>query len=74
MDKVQEAEVIYGKIKSKLRGNEGKIVAIEVESGEYFIGNNTLDAFKKGRKKHPLAKFLFKRIGAKYTYVVGAQN
>ena len=68
-DRVEE---IYQKIKDKLKGFEGKIVAIDIDSGDYFIGNDALEAYENGIKKHPGKEFFFKRVGAKYTYVVGA--
>ena len=50
----------------------GKIVAIDTNSGDYFIGDSTLDAYKKAIKKHPKTQFAFKRIGIKIPYLVGA--
>jgi hypothetical protein len=64
----KRAEQIYNKIKEDLKGKEGKIVAIDPESGDYFIGNDVLDACDKGREKHPNREFLFKRVGAKAVY------
>ncbi len=67
----RDAEEIYLQIKNKLKGYDGKIIAIDVESGDYFVGNDTLDAYEKARKKHPSHEFFFKRIGSKTAYVVG---
>lgn len=67
----RDAEEIYLQIKNKLKGYDGKIIAIDVESGDYFVGNDTLDAYEKARKKHPSSEFFFKRIGSKTAYVVG---
>lgn len=48
--------------------DKGKIAAIDPESGDYFIANTTVDAFKKGREKQKGKKgFYFVRIG--YPYV-----
>ena len=66
-----DAEEIYLKIKNRLKGQEGKIIAIDIESGDYFVGNDTLDAYERARKKYPSHEFFFKRIGSKTTYVVG---
>ncbi len=71
MDKTTEAVSIYERIKNKLKGQEGKIVAIETESGDYFLGTDTLDAYEKAKKKYPTHEFFFKRVGAKTAYVVG---
>jgi len=32
---------------------KGKIVAIDQESGEYFIGDTGIEASKKGKEKYP---------------------
>lgn len=72
MDKVKQAAAVYERIKDKLKGQEGKIVAIEADSGEYFIGSNTIDAYEKAHKKFPNKKFFFERVGAKAAYFVGA--
>ena len=72
MDK-QKAQIIF----EKINGNsdlKGKIVAIEPESGDYFIGNSELDAYTKASKRHPNKKFYFKRIGFKATHFVGIKN
>src|SRR5574342_488214 len=42
---------------------KGQIVAIDVETGEYYIERTILKAGMLGRKTHPQAKFYFKRIG-----------
>lgn len=67
----RDAEEIYIQLKDKLKGHEGKIIAIDLESGDHFIGNDTLDAYEKARKKYPSHEFFFKRVGSKTTYVVG---
>ena len=65
------AEEVYSKIKDQLRGQDGKIVAIDVESGDFFVGNTVIEAYKKGHKKFPKKEFFFKRIGHKAVYRVG---
>ena len=65
---IQHAKKMYEQLKNKLKGKEGKIVAIDPESGEYFVGNDILEASDKGRKKYPGKEFFFQRIGAKATY------
>lgn len=42
---------------------KGKIIAIEIESGQGFIGNSTIEAGLRARKKFPHKLFFFKRIG-----------
>ncbi len=72
MVNIDKAEKIYSKILTKLKNQDGRIIAIEPETGDYFIGDNALEACKIGKEKYPSKKFYLKRIGAKYTYVVGA--
>ena len=63
----QKGEEIYdSRIKHALPPDlKGKIVAIEIESGNYFIGDTVLKAGLLGRKKYPNRQFYFKRIGYK---------
>ncbi len=42
---------------------DGKVAAIEPNSGKWFIGDTVIEAAKKGRRKHPKAVFYFIRIG-----------
>ena len=48
--------------------HKGKIVAIEPESGDYFIGVTTMEALRKARNRHPGKAFVFKRIGYRWTH------
>ena len=41
----------------------GQIVAIEVESGDYFIGKSVTEAARKAREKYPEKVFYFVKIG-----------
>jgi hypothetical protein len=61
----RKAEAIYRtKLKPKLEGKyKGRIVAIDVESGDYFVGRTVLEAIEKGREKHPGKLFYAVRIG-----------
>jgi hypothetical protein len=61
----RKAQAIYQrKLKSKLEEKyKGRIVAIDVESGDYFVGKTVLDAIEKGRRKHPGKIFYAVRIG-----------
>ena len=64
------ARTIYETIRGTLEPSlKGKIVAIEVESGEYFVGETVLDAATKARAKHPDKVFHFFRIGFSTVYV-----
>ena len=62
---------IYERIRRELEPeHKGKIVAIEVDSGDYFLGKNVIEATRKGREKHPDKVFYLIRIGfpSIYTY------
>ncbi len=67
----KHAREIYEQIKNRLKSSEGKIVAIEPQSGDFFIGADTMEAYEKGHQKYPDKEFYFKRIGARATYFVG---
>ncbi|MEW6102999.1 MAG: hypothetical protein AB1630_04135 [bacterium] len=61
---VSRGEAIYQGIKEKLeRENRGMVVAIEVESGNYYIASDTLKADKLASKDHPQSLFYFRSIG-----------
>ena len=74
MDKgINEADRLFEKINTQLSSKyEGKIVAIDSDGGDYFIGDSELDAYRRAIKKHPKKQFVFKRIGFAYTHFVGA--
>ena len=71
--RIEDANKLFVKINKALSKNySGKIVAIETNSGNYFIGNSELDAYNKAIKKYPDEKFVFKRVGFSSTHFVGA--
>lgn len=71
--KIDEANKLFEKISKELLPKyKGKIVAIDTNSGNYFIGDSELDAYKMAIKKHPNKQFVFKRIGFHSTHFVGA--
>ncbi len=41
----------------------GKLVAIEVDSGDYFLGDTSVEANNKAREKYPGKVFFLGRIG-----------
>lgn len=59
----EKGRAVYKKLQPRLRKDKGKIIAIEIESGEYFIGDNELEAAQKARSKFPDKIFVFFRIG-----------
>ncbi len=62
----KRAEQIYNTIKGSLKND--KIVAIEPQSGDYFVGEDVDEALDKGKERHPDREFLLKRVGAKAVY------
>jgi len=55
---------VYKLLKPKLEKKfKGKVIAIEVDSGDYVIGNDELNAAVKAQKKFPHKIFAFIRIG-----------
>ena len=41
----------------------GRFIAIEVDSGDYFLGERGLDASRQGKEKYPETLFYVGRIG-----------
>ena len=39
------------------------VVLIETESGNYFIGKTTIEAYKSARRKYPKKKFFGAHVG-----------
>ncbi len=65
-----KADTIYQKIKNKLEQEyRGKIVAIDVDSGNYFIGSTVEEAGEKAKAKYPDKVFYFKRVGYPAVYI-----
>jgi hypothetical protein len=62
---VARGEAIYQqRLKSQLEpARRGQIVAIEVDSGDYFVGKSVAEAGRKARAKHPEKFFYFVKIG-----------
>ncbi len=54
----------YSEIKDELEpAYKGKYMMIEVESGDYFIGDTDMEAYLKAKEKHPDKVFHLIRIG-----------
>lgn len=59
-------EIYHKQLKQTLEASaHGKFVAIEVESGDYFLGANPLDAIRKGKQKYPKKVFHVMKVGYK---------
>jgi len=64
---------VFALINKKLMPkHQGRIIAIEPESGKYFLGDSEIDAYKNAIKSYPGKMFIFKRVGFKTTHFVGA--
>jgi hypothetical protein len=60
----EKGRELFKKISEELeRDYRGKFVAIEVDSSDYFIGDTSIEADKKARKKYPDKVFYLGRIG-----------
>ncbi len=55
---------IYSKLKHALEAEHfGEYIAIEVKSGEYFLGRTMDEALDKAERKYPAAKFFVVKVG-----------
>jgi hypothetical protein len=54
------------------QAHHGEYVAIEVESGDYFVGKTMGEALAAAEQKHPRKRFYFIRIG--YPAAVSFKN
>jgi hypothetical protein len=67
---VEKGKEIYRKIKDRLEpAHKGEIVAIEVKTGDYFLGKDMVEADEKAREKYPDEVFYFNKIGYRAVYV-----
>jgi len=63
-ERARKADALYEKLREQLeREHLEEIIAIEPDSGDYFIGRNRREAEKKARAKHPDKLFFRRRIG-----------
>ncbi|HDN79061.1 MAG TPA: hypothetical protein ENG33_01190 [Chloroflexi bacterium] len=67
-------EIYNRKYRKELETTErGKVVAIEVESGEIFLGRTALEAGLKAREKYPDKIFYFIKVGYPAVHSLGMQ-
>jgi len=60
----EEGAKIYDKIKSNYEPvNNGKFLAIDIESNDVFLGNTSSEAVELARKAHPNKVFYVVKIG-----------
>jgi len=61
---------VYSRIRAQLElEHKGEIVAIEPESGEYFLGRTTIEAIDKAEEKYPDKVFYLVRVGHRAVHV-----
>ena len=62
-----KARDIYNeRLKENLEGCcRGQFVAVEVDSGDYFLGRSPLEAIMSGKEKHPEKIFHVMKVGYK---------
>jgi hypothetical protein len=59
-----KGEEIYQKIGKHIeKKHSGDFVAIEVESGKYFLGQTQMEAIEKAKKRFPTKVFYLMKIG-----------
>lgn len=62
----EKGEAIFRSIEEKLKPEHlGKVVAIEIETGDYFLGRTGSEAVEEARKKYPNKIFYLARVGAR---------
>jgi hypothetical protein len=58
-NRIEKANNIINSLSEKfLEKNKGKFAAVEIQSGDYFIGNTEWEAYQFAIKKFPDNKFL----------------
>ena len=64
-----KGKAIYERLREELEKEHlGRFVAIEVESGEYFVGESLTEADAKAREKYPDRVFYVVRVGRPAVY------
>ncbi len=73
-DLMDRARRIYEeRLKGELEpDHNGEFLAVEVESGDHFLGSSEIEAYDEAIKRHPGKKFAFLRVGFRTTRFVGA--
>jgi len=66
---VTKGKAIYQRVQRELEEQySGRFVAIEVESGNYFVGETLTEADAKAREKYPDRVFYIVRVGRPTVY------
>jgi hypothetical protein len=65
-------QIYHEKLRPILEPKEkGKFVTIEVNSGEYFLGDSLLEALQNARKKYPTRLFHTMKVGSEGVFQMG---
>jgi len=68
-------EIYERQIRDKIeQGNRGKIVAIDLETGAYEMGEDELVASDRLLARHPDAQIWFVRVGYPAVHRIGVQS
>ena len=60
----QKGTQVYQKISKQIEKDHlGDFVAIEVESGKYFLGQTQIEAIEKAKKSYPTKIFYLMKVG-----------
>jgi len=65
---VKGQKILNSLPKEVVREHFGRFIAIEVDSGDYFIGDTAIKATQKAQGKHPDKIFFLGRIGYRTAY------
>lgn len=67
-------EIYEREVRSQVEaGNHGKVVAIDIETGAYALGENALAAAKRLRARCPDAEVWFVRVGHRALHRIGSR-
>jgi len=66
---VAKGREVYRRLAKELEAKyPGRIVAIEVESGDHVVGEDELDAARKARERFPGKRLYFARVGSRVVH------
>lgn len=54
--------------------DDGSLVAIDIESGDFVVDKNELRAFQRLRNQHPDAQIWLKRVGSRHVHRFGGHR
>jgi len=64
-------KIYYEQLKQTLEASsQGKFVAIEVNSGDYFLGSTPLEAINNGKQRYPEEIFHVMKVGYKAAVLI----